>query len=88
MLMMKVATALTAGGQVVQEFGEFVHIKSALVAICNKFTTSTLLATSWSISGNVLTVTVEKNVYSGSWSDWEPATTGDVVYIAMLVDAE
>jgi hypothetical protein len=91
MLLMKAVTSptLDGSGQFTQEFGEFDKIKSAQVVFTNPFISAYLLGCSWSISGNILTVTVEKVHLVTTWA-WVVAITGDVAsqVFTMLVDGE
>lgn len=91
MLIMKQVTSptLDGSGQFTQEFGEIANIKSADVALTNPFISAYLVGVSWSYSGNLLTVTVEKQNMGGVGA-WVVAVSGNLTNktVTMLVDGE
>jgi hypothetical protein len=91
MLIMKQVTSptLDGSGQFTQEFGEIDKIKSAIVAFMNPFISSYLFGCSCSYTGNLLTVTVEKQNMGGVGA-WVVAITANLANkaVAMLVEGE
>lgn len=75
-------------GVFTQEFGEFANIVSAKVVMTNPFKDTILFGVSCSYTGNLLTVTVEKETMGAL--GWAAATTANVngCTFTMLVDGE
>jgi len=69
---------LDGSGQFTETFGEFEVVNEAIVSMTDPAIPDNILATSHSIVGNVITVTVLKYNVLGAPTPWVPAVTGDV----------